>query len=165
MGVTVTVTTARSHELCGLLDDGVVDLALVLDQGPHPGRLETLSVPLVWAAAGSLAYDPPHPLPLAFLADARDLRRHALAAVDRDGALQVALRTHPDPVGVRAVLLAGLAATVLPRPALVPPLRDIGSSLGLPALATVPVSLYGAASGVQAPAARLAKHLLAGLGR
>ena len=103
------------------------------------------------------------PLPLAFLDDARDLRRHALMALDGDGTSEVALWTHPDPVGLRAMLLAGLAASVLPKPAIVPPLQDIGARLDLPALGSVPVSVYGAERAARGPARELAGHLLSGL--
>ncbi|QFT31465.1 HTH-type transcriptional regulator BenM [Labrenzia sp. THAF82] len=141
----VTVTTARSHDLRDLLDNGSIDIALVLDQGPHTGRIETVPVPLVWTAVPSFAYESSRPLPLAFLNDARDLRRHALTALDTEPERQTELQFHADPVGLRAVLLAGLAATILPRPALSEKLIDIGPRFKLPQLGAVPVSIYVAA--------------------
>lgn len=144
--VPVTVRTARSHELLGLLDDGDIDVALILDQGPRPTRTETVQVNLVWAAVDQFKPDAADPIPLAFLEDARDLRRHAFAALDSDKGVSTTLQTHPDPIGLRAVLAAGLAATVLPSVAVVAPFTDVGARLALPQLGKVPVSIYASAA-------------------
>ncbi|WP_298965491.1 LysR family transcriptional regulator [uncultured Roseibium sp.] len=155
----VTVTTARSHDLRDLLDNGNIDIALVLDQGPHAGRVETVPVPLVWTAARIFRHDRSKPLPLAFLDDARDLRRHALSALDTEPEKQVELQFHADPVGLRAVLLAGLAATVLPRPAMTETLVDIGPRLKLPSLGTVLVSIYASTKRERPAVRKLATEL------
>ncbi|MEO1223409.1 MAG: LysR family transcriptional regulator [Pseudomonadota bacterium] len=141
-GMQATVQTARSHDLIDLLDDGAIDVALVFDQGVHPGRQWTIENELSWAAADTFATTATGIVTLAFLEDARDLRRHAFAAIDKSGGFRTSLTTHPDPIGMRAVVTAGLAATVLPRVAIVPPLIDVGKRLGLPQLGTLPVSLY-----------------------
>lgn len=138
----VTVRTARSHDLIDLLEAGEVDVALVLDQGIHPMRQSTVETGLAWVAAEAFDQRTKAPLPLAFLDDARDLRRHAFAALDEAGAIATSLSTHPDPIGLRAVLFAGLAVTILPRIGIAAPLTDVASRLGLPALGAVPVSVY-----------------------
>lgn len=138
----VAVKTARSHELMNLLELGAVDLALVFDQGAHPMRHATIETDLVWAAAEEFVQPVNAPLPLAFLDDARDLRRHAYAALDEVGTVTTSLSTHPDPIGLRAVVHAGLAVTILPRTAIVSPMANVGEHLGLPALRKVQVSVY-----------------------
>lgn len=138
----VTVKTARSHELMNFLEQGQIDVALVFDQGAHPMRYSTIEADLVWAAANEFVQPVNAPLPLAFLDDARDLRRHAYAALDEVGSITTSLSTHPDPIGLRAVVHAGLAVTILPRPAIVSPMAEVGGRLGLPALTKVQVSVY-----------------------
>lgn len=138
----VAVTTARSNNLMDLLDSGAIDLALVFDKGADPRRLWSVDVDLAWVSSGSFQPINETPLPLAFLEDARDLRRHAFAALDQADHFRVSLTTHPDPVGLRSVLLAGLALTVFPRTCVSQPLRNAGPSLGLPRLAKLPLSLY-----------------------
>lgn len=141
-GTRATVRTARSHALMDLLDDGQIDIALVFDQGAHPRRHWTIETELSWAGGEAFSRTTKGIVPLAFLEDARDLRRHAFAAIDRRGGFDTSLTTHPDPIGMRAVVTAGLAATVLPGVAIVPPLIDVGKRLGLPQLGTAPVSAY-----------------------
>lgn len=140
--VPVTVQTARSHELMQLLNGQEIDVALVFDQGMPSTRRHTCEVSLSWVASEAFENMAGAPLPLAFLADARDLRRHAFTALDRDGRTSFSLTTHPDPVGLRAVVAAGQAICVLPEVALVPPLVNIGPLLGLPSLGALPVSIY-----------------------
>ncbi len=158
----VTIRTARSHGVLDLLDRGEIDMALVLDQGPRPNRQATLPSDLVWAGAPPLNWQAGAPLPLLFLEDARDLRRHAFAALDREPGITAALRTAPDPVGLRARLAAGSALTLLPRVALVSPLRDLGADLNLPSPGVVQISVYGPAR--SAPATALRDALCSALG-
>lgn len=138
----VTVRTARSHELIDLLEQGEIDVALVFDQGAHSLRKATIQTDLSWVASDEYEQDDLQPLPLAFLEDVRDLRRHAFAALDKVGTHTASLHSHPDPIGMRAVLAAGLAITVLPKIAIVGPLVDVGSRLSLPELGTMLVSIY-----------------------
>ena len=139
----VTVRTARSHELLDLLEGGQIDVALILDQGAHPMRQSTVQAGLAWVASETFVQRTDAPLPLAFMDDARDLRRHAFSALDETGAVATSMSTHPDPIGMRTVIAAGLAITVLPRIGIASPLMDIAPRLGLPPLGSVPVSVYG----------------------
>ncbi|PJI92307.1 LysR family transcriptional regulator [Yoonia maricola] len=144
----VTVRTARSHDLIDLLEQGEIDVALMFDQGAHAARQATMRTKLSWVAGDKYVHDDTKPLPLAFLEDARDLRRHAFAALDKGGAHAASLQSHPDPIGLRAVLAAGLAISVMPQVAIVAPLVDVGARLGLPDLEPKLVSIY-AMGGVQ----------------
>lgn len=159
----VTVKTARSHELMNLLEQGAIDLALVFDQGAHPMRHSTIETDLVWAAAKKFVQPVNATLPLAFLDDARDLRRHAYAALDEVSTVATSLSAHPDPIGLRAVVHAGLAITILPRPAIVSPIADVGGRLGLPALTKVQISVYADKSDNKNTLERLSQVLIAEL--
>lgn len=141
-GSRVTVRTARSHDLIDLLDQGEIDAALVFDQGAHPSRKSVLKSDLSWVASDDFLHDGKSPLPLAFLEDARDLRRHAFSALDTDASQSASLHSHPDPIGMRAVVEAGLEITVLPKVAIAGQLVDVGSRLGLPELGSMLVSIY-----------------------
>ncbi|WP_425091680.1 LysR family transcriptional regulator [Tropicimonas sp. S265A] len=157
----VTVRTARSHALLDLLETDRIDLAFLFDQGPHPMRVATTQTELVWVACANVAPPVDGPLPLAFLEDARDLRRHAFAALDSHGAVATSLQTHPDPVGLRAVLAGGLAVSVLPCMAVVAPLADVGARLGLPPLGQVSVSVYARRGHRHSAATHLGRALIA----
>ena len=156
----VTVRTARSHHLMDLLENGEIDLAFVFDQGAHPLRHATVQIGLCWVAAEGVSFQGQSSLPLAFLEDARDLRRHAFAALDRQNSITASLGTHPDPIGLRAIVAAGLAVTVMPAPAIVAPFEDVGARLGLPELGTMTVSVYVARGGLDQPAAELGRGLV-----
>ncbi|WP_424969746.1 LysR family transcriptional regulator [Dinoroseobacter sp. S76] len=157
----VTTRTARSHDLLDLLDRGEIDMAVVLDQGPRPSRRVTLPSDLIWVGAAPLAWQAGAPLPLAFLEDARDLRRHAFAALDPHPEITPVLRTAPDPVGLRATLAGGEAITLLPAIARTAPLADLGPELGLPPPGQVQISIYGPERGASATALREAlTHVL-----
>lgn len=141
-GGRVTVRTARSHDLIDLLDQSEIDAALVFDQGAHPSRKTVMKTDLSWVASDDFVHDGKSPLPLAFLEDAKDLRRHAFSALDADASQSASLHSHPDPIGMRAVVEAGLEITVLPKVAIAGQLVDVGSRLGLPELGTMLVSIY-----------------------
>ena len=155
----VTVKTARSHELMALLETGQIDIVLVFDQGAHPMRQTAIDTPLAWVAAETFAWSEDSPLPLAFLDDARDLRRHAFRTLDTAPAVITSLSTCPEPIGLRSLLLAGLAVSILPRAAITPPLCDVGPSLNLPVLGTMVVCTYSRADGNQTNMMRLASAL------
>ncbi|MEM9814485.1 MAG: LysR substrate-binding domain-containing protein, partial [Pseudomonadota bacterium] len=139
----VTVRTARSHTLMTLLEEGAIDVALVFDQGAHPMRRSTTETPLSWVGADRFTLREDQPLPLAFLDDARDLRRHAYRALDAAAARPTVLSTHADAIGLRAVVAAGLAVTLLPRIALVAPFTDVAEAIKAPPLPSIALSVYG----------------------
>ena len=159
----VTVKTARSHELMALLETGQSDIALVIDHGTHPMRQTAVETPLAWVAAETFAWTEDSPLPLAFLDDARDLRRHAFKGLDTAPEVLTSLSTCPDPIGLRSLMLAGLAVSVLPKAAIAPPLCDVGPSLNLPVLGRMVVSTYSGAGGDQSSMKRLARALTAAM--
>ncbi|MEO1536222.1 MAG: LysR family transcriptional regulator [Pseudomonadota bacterium] len=156
----VTVKTARSHDLMALLETGQIDLALVFDQGTHPMRQKVIETPLAWVATESFAWSRSKTLRVAFLDDARDLRRHAFSALDAAAAGKTSLTTCPDPIGLRSLLLAGLAVSVLPEAAITPELSDVGPRLGLPVLDAKQVCIYSRTDSSEAKIERLAHALI-----
>lgn len=156
----VLVKTARSHELMPLLDTEQIDLALVFDQGPHPLRVRTFETSLVWVASEVFTWPDGMPLPLAFLDDARDLRRHAFNALDAMPSVQASLTTCPDPIGLRSLLLAGLAVSIQPETSVTPPLGNVGAKLALPHLKSMQVSIYSRASTNLAATSSLIEFLI-----
>ncbi|MEM7711823.1 MAG: LysR family transcriptional regulator substrate-binding protein, partial [Pseudomonadota bacterium] len=157
----VVLKVARSHEMRDLLDGGEIDIALVLDQGRHPKRVRTATVALGWAVGDGFAPATDDPLALAFLADARDLRRHALAALDREGRT-CEIETHDDPVALRATVQSGAAATIMPAFAIVKPLHE--GLADLPTLGTALVSTYAREARRPDQEMRLADLLLRRIG-
>lgn len=140
--VQIHIACDRSNALLQRLDSGEADIVLMHDQGKTPGRLFAESTPLVWAGATSFVPEAwPH-VPLGFLTDGRDLRRQAFDALDRAGRTGFIAHQSPDPTGLRAFVVAGLALTVMAAPAVTPPLQIFGPEHGLPALASSVLSLY-----------------------
>ncbi|MEM7525200.1 MAG: LysR substrate-binding domain-containing protein [Pseudomonadota bacterium] len=135
--VRVHIHCDRSRALPAQLDAGTIDAAFMLDQGRRPGRRFVDSAPLVWVAGPDFTLAPNADVPLVFLTDGRDLRSHAFEALDRVGRRGFIAHTSPDPVGVRAFVMANLAVTVTPDVALTPPLRALGAAEGLPPLSRV----------------------------
>ena len=140
--VQIHVFCDRSDALLDRLDAGEIDLAFMMDQGKRQGRVFAENTPLVWA--GSSDFNPRNwaDIPLVFLTDGRDLRRHAFEALDRAGRSSYIAHLSPHPVGVRAFVLAGLALTVMPAPSVAPPLKTFDEAYGLPRLSATVLSLY-----------------------
>lgn len=159
----VTVKAARSHELMALLETGQIDVVLVFDQGAHPMRHKAVETPLAWVAAETFEWSSDGPLPIIFLDDARDLRRHAFSALDKAPTVTTSLTTCPDPIGLRSLLLAGLAVSILPKSAITPPLCEIGPKLELPVLDTMQVCTYSRADGDKASIERLTNALISAI--
>ena len=140
--VQIHIQCERSDALLPLLDAGEIDLAFMMDQGRRPGREFVESTALWWVGAESFDVAASRDIPLVFLTDGRDLRGYAFEALDRAGRTGFLAHLSPHPIGVRAFVLAGLAVTVMPQIAVVPPLVDLGATLGLPRLKDVALSLY-----------------------
>lgn len=143
--IQIHVSCDRSNALLQRLDAGEADIVLMHDQGKTPGRVFAESTPLVWVGAGDASPAKWTDVPLAFLTDGRDLRRQAFEALDRVGRAGFIAHQSPDPVGLRAFVLAGLALTVMAEPAGTAPLHVFGAADGLPPLAATVLSLYRAA--------------------
>ncbi|WP_428643023.1 LysR family transcriptional regulator [Roseibium sp.] len=139
--VQIQIQCDRSDALLKRLDDGEIDVAFMMDQGRHAGRMFVHSQPLVWVCAKHFQMPDGETVPLAFLTDGRDLRRYALRALDEVGRHGHITHLSPHPIGVRALVQAGLALTVMPISAVVRPLHIAPASLSLPDLS--PIALAG----------------------
>ncbi|WP_300017433.1 LysR family transcriptional regulator [uncultured Roseobacter sp.] len=140
--VQIHIQCERSDALLALLDAGEIDVAFMMDQGRRPGRDFVESTALVWVGVAEFDKTSAQEVPLVFLTDGRDLRGYAFEALDRVGRTGFLAHLSPHPIGVRAFVLAGLAITVMPQTAVVPPLVNLGSALELPRLKDVALSLY-----------------------
>ena len=140
--VQIQIQCDRSDRLLQRLEDGEIDVAFMMDQGRHSQRRFVHSMPLSWVCSPSFELPDDGPIPLAFLTDGRDLRRYALRALDTAGLTGRVSHLSPHPVGVRSLVLAGLALTVMPVKAIVPPLIPAADRMNLPVLSPIALSAY-----------------------
>ena len=157
--VQIQVDCDRSNALLERLAAGEIDIAFMLDQGKRTGRVFAESTPLVWAGSSDFNPEAWPDVPLVFLTDGRDLRRHAFDALDRAGRKGHIAYQCPHPVGLRAFVLSGLALTVMAAPSVSLPLKSFGPHEGLPQLGSTVLSLYRA-PGHQSAAAETLGALL-----
>ena len=142
--IQIQIQCDRSDRLLQRLEDGDIDVAFMMDQGRHNFRAFVYSMDLAWAASPAFEMPDDGPIPLAFLTDGRDLRRYALRALDAARMKGRVSHLSPHPVGVRTLVHAGLALTVMPSRTIVPPLVPASRSLGLPPLSSVALAAYKA---------------------
>lgn len=142
--IQIQIQCDRSDRLLQRLEEGDIDVAFMMDQGRHSYRAFVQTMDLAWAASPSFDMPNEGPIPLAFLTDGRDLRGYALRALDAAGMKGRVSHLSPHPVGIRALVQAGLTLTVMPSQTIVPPLVAASPSLGLPPLASVALAAYNA---------------------
>ncbi|MEO0917418.1 MAG: LysR substrate-binding domain-containing protein, partial [Pseudomonadota bacterium] len=142
--IQIQIQCDRSDQLLERLEDGDIDVAFMMDQGRHSLRAFVLNMDLAWAASTVFEMPGDGPIPLAFLTDGRDLRRYALRALDAAALKGRVSHLSPHPVGVRTLVHAGLALTVMPSKTIVPPLVPAHPSLGLPPLTPIALAAYKA---------------------
>ncbi|MEM9522657.1 MAG: LysR family transcriptional regulator [Pseudomonadota bacterium] len=142
--IQIQIQCDRSDRLLRRLEDGDIDFAFMMDQGRHSFRAFVLSMDLEWACSPEFEIPPEGPIPLAFLTDGRDLRRYALRALDAVGMKGRVSHLSPHPVGVRTLVQAGLALTVMPSQTIVPPLVSAEKTFGLPPLSPIALAAYKA---------------------
>lgn len=142
--IQIQIQCDRSDRLLQRLEEGDIDVAFMMDQGRHSFRAFVQSVELEWVASPTFEMPGESVIPLAFLTDGRDLRRYALRALDAAGMKGRVSHLSPHPVGVRTLVQAGLALSVMPSQTIVPPLVPADPSMGLPQLASVALAAYKA---------------------
>lgn len=139
--VQIQVQCDRSDQLLRRLEDGEIDVAFMMDQGRHTFRRFVHSMNLDWVCSSDFEMPEGGTVPLAFLTDGRDLRHYALASLDRAGLRGQISHLSPHPIGVRSLVQAGLALTVMPSATVQPPLVAAPQALNLPDLS--PIALAG----------------------
>ncbi len=142
--VQIQIQCDRSDSLLRRLEDGEIDVAFMMDQGRHNLRSFVHSVDLEWACSAQFHMPESGPVPLAFLTDGRDLRQYAFRALDDAGQHGHVTHLSPHPIGVRSLVQAGLALTVMPSNTIVQPLIPADRSFGLPKLSPVALAAYHA---------------------
>lgn len=153
----------RSDTLLQRLDHGEIDVAFMMDQGRRAGRTFVHSQPLAWVCSERFVPAHDDALPLAFLADGRDLRHYALSALDDAGISGRVSHLSLHPIGVRAVVQSGLAVTVMPEVTIVPPLIKAPPALILPPLPSIAFAAFAAKSPASAQIDDLCACLEVGL--
>jgi DNA-binding transcriptional LysR family regulator len=159
-GVKLEVQIGVSAVLIEQLNAGRLDVVFAKRPlGTAKGRL-VWREPLVWAAAETFDLIPGTVLPLALYRERSVSREAALAALQDSELIWEIVYTSPSLTGVRAAALAGLAVTPLPKSAVIPGLRVLGTDEGLPRLPDLEFAIYEKARSDKAAAA-LAAALLA----
>jgi DNA-binding transcriptional LysR family regulator len=142
--VQIQIQCDRSDSLLQRLEEGEIDVAFMMDQGRHSLRSFVHSMDLEWVCSPQFELPDTELIPLAFQTDGRDLRQYALKALDNAGLRGHISHLSPHPIGVRSLVQAGLALTVMPCLAVVPPLVPADKAFKLPKLSPVALAAYHA---------------------
>jgi DNA-binding transcriptional LysR family regulator len=140
--VQVDVVVGRSKDLLARLDEGELDLALVM--AGEPGQTARGKVvhsePLVWAGREDGVAAQRTPLPVTLAQQGCAWRRIALNALDHAGINYRIAYSCDHCAGQEAAMLADLAVTAFPKSLIRPPLKRLNNEL-LPALGDYQVAL------------------------
>ena len=140
--IQIQVQCDRSDQLLQRFKAGEIDIAFMMDQGRDSSRSFVHSMDLAWVCAPSFARPDGTDVPLAFLTDGRDLRRYALEALDKANLHGHVSHLSPHPIGVRSLVQAGLALTVMPSRTVGPPLTIAPKEMALPKLSPIALAAY-----------------------
>lgn len=140
--VQVDVVVGRSKDLLSQLDDGELDLALVMsvEPGQAPRGDIVHSEPLVWAGREDGVAVQRTPLPVTVAQQGCAWRRIALNALDRAGVNYRIAYSCDHCSGQEAAMLADLAVTAFPKSLIRPPLKRLHNE-SLPPLGDYQVAL------------------------
>lgn len=140
--VQVDVVVGRSKDLLARLDEGELDLALVMAGEPgQTARGEVVhSEPLVWAGREDGVAAQRTPLPVTLAQQGCAWRRIALNALDHAGINYRIAYSCDHCAGQEAAMLADLAVTAFPKSLIRPPLKRLNNEL-LPTLGDYQVAL------------------------
>jgi len=146
----------------GRFDD--IDLAVTTRQPFSPGGEFLRREQLVWAEAGSSRVHTFETLPLAlFPENVCSFRTAALEALELEGRSWRIVCTSRGLAGIRAMVSAGLALTVVTENTLSPDMCIVGEPEGLPPLPTVDLSLHRARSAAGEAVEVFSEHIRASL--
>ncbi|WP_394426713.1 LysR substrate-binding domain-containing protein [Vreelandella stevensii] len=140
--VQVDVEVGRSKDLLSRLDEGELDLALVMAGGPgQAGRGEIVhSEPLVWAGREDGVAVQRSPLPVTLAQQGCAWRRITLDALDQAGIAYRIAYSCDHCAGQEAAMLADLAVTAFPKSLVRSPLKRLHNE-SLPSLGDYQVAL------------------------
>lgn len=143
--VQVELRCELSTPLVGLVRRGEIDLALVTRMDGFSGGKVVGQEQLVWMVGEGSEAHLADPVPLALLPPGNIYREHAIDQLERMGRDWKIACVSASAAGLQAAASAGIAVTVLGRSALVPGMREVGASEGLPPLPPIDLLLYRAA--------------------
>lgn len=162
--VRLDVSVGMNLDLMPMIKASELDLAVVL---LAPGSKE--GTPLrhtqfVWVAAEAFDVAPGESLPLAFFPSPCINRQVGVAALEGRNVPWHVVFTSQSQQGIRAAVLAGLAATVLTRDDVEPGMKILDGHHGLPSLSKADFSLVWSESG-KTPAATAFGRMIAQLAK
>lgn len=141
--VLLEAVTAPSGELARRLERGELSLAVALDR-PHrlTGGEALWKTAPVWAAARDFTIDPSAPLPLALHPLDCPFRSLGVEALEARGRAWYAVFTSTSIHALEKAVAVGLAVSILDRQRLLPSMRVLDESDGLPELSESQACLY-----------------------
>lgn len=141
--IRLEVCCELSVNLLRLIKEGDVDMAVTTRQPQSPGGTVIRREQLVWAEAEGYRLHALDPLPLALFPDgACVFRESALSALEACGRKWRIVCTSRGLAGIRSVVMAGMAATIVTENTLSPNMKVVCEDEGLPALPAVEIGLH-----------------------
>jgi DNA-binding transcriptional LysR family regulator len=140
--VMLEVRIEGNATLTEAVEQGHLDLALVVGQSERPTATVIGQLDLVWIAGPEFSPSRAQPLPLILLGPQCAFRKEAVRQLDAAGIAWRVAATSPSLAGLWAGALGGLGLTVRSRLALPDTLRWHGRLFDLPALTPFPVTLH-----------------------
>ncbi len=137
-----------SPRLIERLQNGFLDLALVVRHGPEAGGEALDTDRLVWTARADFDLPEGAPVPLACNPEGCVYRARAVEALTGIGRRWSVRYTSQNPPALNAALAAGLAVSVKAERSVPEGCVDVGPRLGLPELAPIAVELHRAPTAV-----------------
>ncbi len=162
--VEIELRCTRSIYLHAAVERNEIDIALMTNQPEFRRGQLVRREPLVWVAGVGSSPELRKPLPLALLPQGSVYRHLALEALGSAGQ-QWSIRAVCDSIaGLQAAVFAGLAVSVFPRCAIVPKVRCLDESDGLPKLPPVELVMHRKGQGLSNAAEQLAQYIARELG-
>ena len=162
-GIEVGVVCEPTPVLVATMQAGELDMAIIT----HSKRRNVGEIireeKLLWVASQRHCIHEQRPIPLALGRDTCDWRRAAISGLAADNTAFRLLYTSWNSAAVGAVVLAGLAVSVLPESAVRAGMRVLGAADGFPALPTVKIALLRHPHARDQLANALADHIVQSL--
>ena len=158
--VQIEVRIEGNAALVEAVENGQLDIALVVGQADKPGALVVGEVELVWIAGEGFKPRSDEPLPLVMLGPQCAFRKAALAGLEKASRSWRIAATSPSLAGLWATASAGLGVTARSRMGLPAGLVCGAALFGLPELRAFPVTLHRGAASANASAITERLHQL-----
>ncbi len=142
--VCVSVTLSSTFDLCGPIDAGEIDLAVLVPGGDTPWREGdeiVYSEPLVWVGLRGGSAPTRDPLPVAMARHGCSWRRLAIDSLERRGVRYRVAYASNSYAGQLAAVSADLAISLAPASAMKPGFVVLGAAEGLPPVGDCQIAL------------------------